>query len=596
MRVLPLTLLAAVLLLAGGVSGQKKKSTKKKEPEGFAETIGEGFVRVGGLSTIGDNDGSYQIYFADRNCREFRFSGWNNWEMVEAAYGKASALHPDKRDSVENGRELVHYIFDSAESAGMKVGRFFGHGHGRKKMTLLNGPGDYNEDALQALDWVIAEAGRRGLKLIMTFADNWKDGDSRSHWTVDFFGKEPMDFFTDAKIIDAYKEHITTMVTRTNTVNGIKYKDDPTIFSWNLMNEPRCDCQIQFGGPFCELSCAKLVNDWIAEISTHLKQQDPNHMAVVGEEGFYSLSPWKHWVNPDAFFSGGAPWSQRAGQDFVENHRHKSIDYLSVHTWPDNWGLPEVWFQETWVREHTNDAWWMNKPFVVEEFGKIVVEDDDVDRASIRDPFMRAMYKQFNSIRGGGGPLKGVAFWEFDAANHTKPGVYGIRPTHSTWTDIIRPMSWWVRQEIDRLPVLKNCVPGKERSMDAVFAGGKSYYTTPGVNLLASWEGETIGKALSKKSIKQCVAACEKEASCTMFRYNSGLNKGTCELKAEGGKDFSFSKGGWQTFYKNEAAEECDVEGCALCDAQGICIRCKEKDGKLPAKIWNKKKLVVECA
>ena len=23
---------------------------------------------------------------------------------------------------------------------------------------------------------------------------------------------------------------------------GVKYGDDPTIFAWNLMNEPRCNC------------------------------------------------------------------------------------------------------------------------------------------------------------------------------------------------------------------------------------------------------------------------------------------------------------------------------------------------------------------
>jgi endo-1,4-beta-mannosidase len=46
-------------------------------------------------------------------------------------------------------------------------------------------------------------------------------------------------FFTDPKAIDAFKNHISFMSNRTNSVNGVKYSDDPTIFSWNLMNEPR---------------------------------------------------------------------------------------------------------------------------------------------------------------------------------------------------------------------------------------------------------------------------------------------------------------------------------------------------------------------
>lgn len=174
-------------------------------------------------------------------------------------------------------------------------------------------------------------------------------------------------------------------------------------------------------------------------------------------------------------------------------------------------------FQDTWVREHSNDAWWMKKPFVVEEFGKIVVEDDDIDRKSIRDPFITAMYKQFNSIRGGGGPLKGVAFWEFDASNHTKPGVYGIRPSHSTWK-IIKDQSWWVRQEIDKIPVLKNCVPGEERSMDAVFVKDDVYYTTAGTSLLSVQQGNALGTPVNETSLNACIVLCEKEDACSSFR------------------------------------------------------------------------------
>ena len=35
-------------------------------------------------------------------------------------------------------------------------------------------PGVYNEDMFQGLDFVIAEAGKAGLKVILSLVDNWK--------------------------------------------------------------------------------------------------------------------------------------------------------------------------------------------------------------------------------------------------------------------------------------------------------------------------------------------------------------------------------------------------------------------------------------
>lgn len=31
-----------------------------------------------------------------------------------------------------------------------------------------------------------------------------------------------------------------TVLTRRNSLTGVEYRDDPTIFAWELINEPRC--------------------------------------------------------------------------------------------------------------------------------------------------------------------------------------------------------------------------------------------------------------------------------------------------------------------------------------------------------------------
>ena len=47
------------------------------------------------------------------------------------------------------------------------------------------------------------------------------------------------DFYTDPTIIGWYKEWIAHVLERTNTLTGVRYKDDPTIAMWELGNEPR---------------------------------------------------------------------------------------------------------------------------------------------------------------------------------------------------------------------------------------------------------------------------------------------------------------------------------------------------------------------
>lgn len=37
-----------------------------------------------------------------------------------------------------------------------------------------------------------------------------------------------------------YQDHVKALITRVNTINGYTYSEDPTIFAWELINEPRC--------------------------------------------------------------------------------------------------------------------------------------------------------------------------------------------------------------------------------------------------------------------------------------------------------------------------------------------------------------------
>ncbi len=48
-------------------------------------------------------------------------------------------------------------------------------------------------------------------------------------------------FFNDTDSRKLYKNYIKAIVTRENSINGRKYSEDPTLMSWSLLNEPRCE-------------------------------------------------------------------------------------------------------------------------------------------------------------------------------------------------------------------------------------------------------------------------------------------------------------------------------------------------------------------
>ena len=47
------------------------------------------------------------------------------------------------------------------------------------------------------------------------------------------------DFYTDWGIRQLYKNHLKAYVNRVNTINNRTYATDPTIYAWDLLNEPR---------------------------------------------------------------------------------------------------------------------------------------------------------------------------------------------------------------------------------------------------------------------------------------------------------------------------------------------------------------------
>ncbi|KAF3446344.1 hypothetical protein FNV43_RR11523 [Rhamnella rubrinervis] len=293
-------------------------------------------------------------------------------------------------------RDKVSSAFQEAANNGLTIARTWAFSDGGYK-ALQTSPGSYNEQMFQALDFVISEARKHGIKMILSLVNNYENlGGKRQY--VDWARNQGQsiasndDFFSNSVVKQYYKNHIKTVLTRRNSVTGVAYKDEPTIMAWELMNEPRCTSD----------PSGNTIQAWITEMASYVKSIDTNHMLEAGLEGFYGAS--KQQTNPNF----------QVGTDFIANNQIKGIDFATVHSYPDQWLSgssfdSQLSFLNNWVDNHIQDAQnILQKPLLFAEFGKSLKDSGSDQRDRVFNTVYSAIY---SSARGGGAAVGGL-FWQ----------------------------------------------------------------------------------------------------------------------------------------------------------------------------------------
>jgi mannan endo-1,4-beta-mannosidase len=224
-------------------------------------------------------------------------------------------------------------------------------------------------------------------------------------------------FYTDEGPREIYRDYVSTLINRQNFYSGVLYKNDPTIFAWNLINEPRCETYYDLE------DCPQNLQNWIESEAAFIKDLDPNHMLTLGGEGFWASGSPGEAYNPTR-------WAKSMGQNFTMNHSPDLIDFASIHIWPDTWniGAGET---ESWIREHMRDTKEnLGKPLLLEEFGKSIEEGAGIDQ---RNEFYRSIHQIVEDSIREGDVLKGSLFWNWEAEVLPSPGSYAISPEDSTF-------------------------------------------------------------------------------------------------------------------------------------------------------------------
>lgn len=262
--------------------------------------------------------------------KEFKFAGANSYYMV---------TNPDK----------IKATFEDYKNLKLKVMRIWAFADGCES-ALQTTPGVYNENIFKNLDLVLATAKETGIKVVLTFVNYWDAYGGMPQYVKWAGGSNVDEFYTNAKCKQWYKDYVNYIVNRTNTITGVKYKDSPEIFSWNLTNEARCPSD----------ASGDTLYNWVKEMSEYLKSVDPNHMISLGDEGFLKNADPADWTVD--------------GSNGVDGSRILSlptIDYDTYHLYPTAWGMAGNYLAwgDQWIKDHIALAHAKGKPAVFEEFG-----------------------------------------------------------------------------------------------------------------------------------------------------------------------------------------------------------------------------------
>jgi hypothetical protein len=320
---------------------------------------------------------------------------------------------------------VVDRALDLFQDTGVSVVRMWGFYDGydcgyskndSSENVIQTSPGVYSESALRDLDRVIAKGKDRGIKFIIPFVNYWDELGGICQYNTWAGASNPstnMDFFiSNSQTQKWFKDYISMLLNRVNTVTGVAYKDEPAIFAWQIMNEGRNRGQHH-----------NVLRNWYQEIAQHIKSIDKNHLVSTGEEGFDEGTPSQYSVDQ---YSNTYVLRANEGTSYIANTSIPEIDFGSAHWYPGEFGFGStvnenlLKAQRAWLSDHQKIAQNAGKPFYIGEFGLAGWGDDRVKE------MYDALYKHAEEIKLDGNLLwqlvaDGTKCWEF-GGNICHPG------------------------------------------------------------------------------------------------------------------------------------------------------------------------------
>ena len=302
-------------------------------------------------------------------------------------------------------RRTAELALDAMAADGVKVVRVFAFGEAPQNaedwvsdFVFRRGQQGWIESSFVTLDRLISGAKQRNMRVILVLANRWADFGGAPEY-LRWSGTQPADrnlselelenFFRCDSCKMEYLNHVTRLINRRNTVDNIRYEDDPGIFSWELMNEASATTP----------RAAADLAAWVSDVSKLIHKFDAHHLVGAGIGGYRTRLERHIWQSIQAL---------------------PTIDYCDAHVYPK---------EDARIRDESTLTAWIDdavqlahhvikKPIIWGEFG-IPLEASptaDQDRAAWFQRFLSASERD---------AVNGAIVWSYQCNDSTADG-HGI--------------------------------------------------------------------------------------------------------------------------------------------------------------------------
>ncbi len=317
---LPGIALTAVIVAGAALTGGGARPVSN--PGLSAEVPGAQLASTSGSSAEGwvSHDGTQLML----NGQPWQFTGLN----IPNATGRNNCWYT--MDEPQLGIAL-----DAANAGAMRAWFF-------QSLATTGGKRDWS-----SFDATLAAARARNVHVVVTLADQWGFCDlgeiKDASWYTDGYRTETLEGLSAT-----YRDWVAEIVRR--------YRDDPTILSWQLLNEPEVNdvsekrCATDAGGIVRD---AEILRDFVSDVGGLIKSIDSRHLVSVG-------------------VIGGGQCGAR-GTDYAALHALDVVDLCEYHDYgqPTN---PIPGDQWNGLQVRLNQCGALGKPLIIGEMG-IRVED-----------------------------------------------------------------------------------------------------------------------------------------------------------------------------------------------------------------------------